>query len=242
MTYIAGRRVVGEEASDSGTRPRYLERVPRGQCHSPVAPAPDPTRGEAMKQRDNDTNDHAHRRRSSQIVVISQGGGPILRKPTPKWKNGYIGFKRKVKSSALVPLLLTVSLCGAGAAIVGLTGISSGFFTWTVGCEGVVTVTGDSERANGVQTYSIGWVQYRGEGPSTTSDSPTLPVDSSDDNNNGNYNATAGSDLGYGGVAGSSIHQEGWLAEINHLSAVFGVMAALGHVIAFAFFSTVLFT
>lgn len=89
-----------------------------------------------------------------------------------------------------------------------------------------------------MQIYSLGWVQYKGRGPSTSSDSPTLPVDSSSDNNNG----TAGSDLGYGGVAGSSVPEEGWLAEIDYLSAIFGVLTALGHVLAFVFFSTALYT
>lgn len=89
-----------------------------------------------------------------------------------------------------------------------------------------------------MQTYSLGWVRYEGKGPSTASDSPTLPVDSASDSNNG----TAGSDLGFGGVAGSSIPEEGWLAEVDDLSAVFGVLAAVGHVMAFAFFATALLT
>lgn len=52
----------------------------------------------------------------------------------------------KVKSSAFIPLLVLVAVCGAGTHVLGLMGVSFGFFTWSVGCEGVVTVTGDSER------------------------------------------------------------------------------------------------
>lgn len=52
----------------------------------------------------------------------------------------------KVKSSALVPLMLVVSVCGAGVHVTGLTGLFLGYFTWSIGCEGVVTVTGDSAR------------------------------------------------------------------------------------------------
>lgn len=53
---------------------------------------------------------------------------------------------KKVKSSVFVPLLLVVAVCGAGVHIVGLTSVSFGYFTWNVGCEGVVTVAGNSER------------------------------------------------------------------------------------------------
>ncbi|CAM9512370.1 unnamed protein product, partial [Ectocarpus sp. 13 AM-2016] len=105
----------------------------------------------------------------------------------------------KVKSSAFIPLLVLVAVCGAGVHVVSLVGVSFGFFTWSIGCEGVVTVTGDNERANGIQTYSLGWMRYAGRGPETASDSPTVPV------NVTSNNSTAGSDLGKGGVAGSSI-------------------------------------
>lgn len=52
----------------------------------------------------------------------------------------------KVKSSVLVPLLLVVAVCGAGVHVVGLAGVSFGYFTWSVSCEGVVTVAENSER------------------------------------------------------------------------------------------------
>lgn len=45
-----------------------------------------------------------------------------------------------------MPLLLVVAVFGAGVHVVGLTGASFGYFTWTVNCEGVVTVAGSSER------------------------------------------------------------------------------------------------
>ena len=42
--------------------------------------------------------------------------------------------------------MLVVSVCGAGVHVTGLTGLFLGYFTWSIGCEGVVTVTGDSGR------------------------------------------------------------------------------------------------
>lgn len=88
-----------------------------------------------------------------------------------------------------------------------------------------------------MQTYSLGWARYDGKGPGTASDSPTLPVNSTNDNNNG----TIGSDLGKGGVAGSSIPEEGWVLAIDIFSAVFGALTAVGHLVGFAFYAAALF-
>lgn len=85
-----------------------------------------------------------------------------------------------------------------------------------------------------MQTYNLGWARYGGTGPSTASNSPTVDVD----NNNG----TSGSDLGKGGIAGSSIAEEGWLFGIDAVSAVLGVLTAVGHLAGFAFYAAALFT
>lgn len=90
-------------------------------------------------------------------------------------------------------------------------------------------------RANGLQTYSLGWIGYEGKGPSTASDSPTLPVNTTNDNN-----STIGSDLGKGGVAGSSIPELGWLFSIDAFSAVLGALTAIGHLAGFAFYAAAL--
>lgn len=89
------------------------------------------------------------------------------------------------------------------------------------------------QRANGKQTYSLGWMRYAGKGPETASDSPTVPITGSND--------TAGSDLGKGGVAGSSIPENGYLAGVDVITAVFGVLTAAGHLAGFAFYTGTLF-
>lgn len=86
-----------------------------------------------------------------------------------------------------------------------------------------------------MQTYSLGWMRYAGRGPETASDSPTVPV------NITSNNSTAGSDLGKGGVAGSSIPENGWLAGVDVITAVFGVLTAAGHLAGFAFYMGTLF-
>lgn len=93
-------------------------------------------------------------------------------------------------------------------------------------------------RANGLQTYNLGWLRFEGKGPSTSSDAPTLPVNATNDNNN---NSTIGSDLGKGGVAGSSIPELGWFFSIDAFSAIFGALTAMGHLIGFAFYALALF-
>lgn len=100
----------------------------------------------------------------------------------------------------------------------------------------LVTPAGTDTRANGLQTYNLGWIQYKGRGPSSSSDSPTLPVNATNDNN-----STIGSELGKGGVAGSSIPELGWLFRIDTFSAVFGVLTAMGHLAGFAFYALALF-
>lgn len=95
------------------------------------------------------------------------------------------------------------------------------------------------QRADGLQTYRLGWLRFEGKGPAASSDSPTLPVDAIyDDNNN---NSTAGSDLGKGGVAGSSIPELGWLFAVDAFSAVFGALTAVGHLAGFVFYALKLF-
>lgn len=92
-----------------------------------------------------------------------------------------------------------------------------------------------AQRANGMQTYSLGWMRYAGEGPETASDSPTVPVNITGNNN------TASSNLGKGGVAGSSIPENGWLAGVDVITMVFGVLTAAGHLAGFAFYTGALF-
>lgn len=78
------------------------ERVPLGRCMSPIPPAPNPCRGEMMlndttKQPQSKQSSSRAGRRQSHILVVSdatRGGHPT--KPMPKWKRGYVGFKRKV--------------------------------------------------------------------------------------------------------------------------------------------------
>lgn len=55
---------------------------------------------------------------------------------------------RQVQSSAFVPLLLLLAVCGVGLHVVGFASVSLGYFRWTVSCEGVVTVTDDSGRCS----------------------------------------------------------------------------------------------
>ena len=90
--------LAGSSSSSSDTLPKCYERVPRGRCQPPIAPAPDPRRGEKMKNRNLDAHgaNRASRRHPSQVVIVSKSGGHVARKPMPKWKRGYVGFKRKV--------------------------------------------------------------------------------------------------------------------------------------------------
>lgn len=85
-------------------------------------------------------------------------------------------------------------------------------------------------RANGEQTYSIGWARYEGKGPSTASELGTL-----------DGNTTVEADFGLGGVAGSSIPQKDWLASIDGASAALGSLTAIGHLLGCVFHSLVLF-
>lgn len=80
-------------------------------------------------------------------------------------------------------------------------------------------------------------MRFEGKGPDTSSDSPTLPVDAIHDDNN----STIGSDLGKGGVAGSSIPELGWLFNVDAFSAVLGALTAIGHLVGFAFYALKLF-
>ena len=52
----------------------------------------------------------------------------------------------QVQSSAFVPLLLLLAVCGVGLHVVGFASVSLGYFRWTISCEGVLTVTDDSGR------------------------------------------------------------------------------------------------
>lgn len=52
-----------------------------------------------MKNKDveaHSVNRSSRPRHPSRIVMMSKGGGAAPRKPMPKWKMGYVGFKRKV--------------------------------------------------------------------------------------------------------------------------------------------------
>lgn len=91
----------------------------------------------------------------------------------------------------------------------------------------------DENRANGNQVYMIGWARYEGVGPEVASESAILAGAASSSSGN---NATAGADLGDGGVAGSSVPKQDWLADVDGTSAIFGVLTALGHVLGFAFY------
>ena len=90
-----------------------------------------------------------------------------------------------------------------------------------------------TKRANGNQVYMIGWARYEGVGPDVASESAILAGAASSSSGN---NATAGADLGDGGVAGSSVPKQDWLADVDTTSAIFGVLTALGHVLGFAFY------
>lgn len=77
-----------------------VERVPRGRCMPPVAPAPSARRADDMAKK----NKHGSKkksairppgRRESRIVVLKDGRAD-RRKPMTEWKRGYVGFKRKV--------------------------------------------------------------------------------------------------------------------------------------------------
>lgn len=82
--------------------------------------------------------------------------------------------------------------------------------------------------------YSLGWARYEGTGPSTASNSPTVDV--------GSINGTAESDLGKGGIAGSSIAEQGWLLGVDTVSAAFGALTAVGHLAGFTFYAAALLT
>lgn len=84
-------------------------------------------------------------------------------------------------------------------------------------------------RANGEQNYRIGWIQYEGEGPSISSDIATISGNSTD-------NGTIRADPGQGGVAGSSIPEQDWLAGIDVASATLGVLVAVGHLLGIVFY------
>lgn len=45
-----------------------------------------------------------------------------------------------------MPLLLLLAFCGLGVHAIGLGGLTSGYFRWSIGCEGVVTVGDDAGR------------------------------------------------------------------------------------------------
>lgn len=85
-------------------------------------------------------------RSSLQAAIVTRTASPLSKVLGYGMIYAPLGFLPKVKSSALVPLLLIVAICGAGAHGVGLAGVSLGYFTWSVRCEGVVTVAGDGER------------------------------------------------------------------------------------------------
>lgn len=92
-----------------------------------------------------------------------------------------------------------------------------------------------SRRANGEQNYRIGWIQYEGEGPSISSDIATISRNSTD-------NGTILADPGQGGVAGSSIPEQDWLAGIDATSATLGVLVAVGHLLGLVFYMVTLVT
>lgn len=168
-------------------------------------------------------------RRQSSIVVLTHGHGEP-RKPMTKWKRGYVGFKREVKSSILVPLLLLLGVCGLATHVTGLAGMSLGYFRWTVECEGVVSVV-DEGRASGVQTYNIGWARYEGMGSSQSSELGAALV----------ANPTArgvsyvASQFDRRGIAGSSILEADWLSAVDRTSGAFGALTATGHFAGVAF-------
>lgn len=80
----------------------------------------------------------------------------------------------------------------------------------------------------------IGWARYEGVGPGVASESAVL--NETTITSFSASNATARADLGDGGVAGSSVPKQDWLADVDTTSAVFGVLTALGHVLGFAFY------
>lgn len=80
----------------------------------------------------------------------------------------------------------------------------------------------------------IGWARYEGVGPGVASESALL--NETTITSFSASNATARADLGDGGVAGSSVPKQDWLADVDTTSAVFGVLTALGHVLGFAFY------
>lgn len=84
-------------------------------------------------------------------------------------------------------------------------------------------------RASGEQTYSIGWARYSGTGPSTASDTAVLGSNSTEVN-------------GLGGVAGSSIPNQGWLADIETTSTTLGASTALAHILGLGFYGIALAT
>lgn len=103
----------GNEQGD-GSKQISLERVPRGRCLPPIPPEPDPRRGQLMQQdRERQSASSRAERRQSHIVVMSEGRTANSRKPMPKWKRGYVGFKRKVSlvSGSFCILRAAVRIC-----------------------------------------------------------------------------------------------------------------------------------
>lgn len=90
-------------------------------------------------------------------------------------------------------------------------------------------------RANGEQNYRIGWIQYEGEGPSISSDIATITRNSTD-------NGTIRADPGQGGVAGSTVPEQDWLAGVDATSATLGVLVAIGHLLGIVYYMVTLVT
>lgn len=87
------------DASGHGAEQVSAERVPLGRCMPPIPPAPNPRRGEMLmnnKQQQSKQGTGRAGRRQSHILVVSDTREGHPTKPMPKWKRGYIGFKRKV--------------------------------------------------------------------------------------------------------------------------------------------------
>lgn len=57
----------------------------------------------------------------------------------------------------------------------------------------------------------------------------------------GGNNGTSEFDLGMGGIAGSSIAEQGWLLGVDAVSAAFGALTAVGHLAGLAFYAAALF-
>lgn len=56
------------------------------------------------KKRDAEAHsvNRSSRRHPSRVVMVSRGGRAAPQKPMPKWKMGYVGFKRKVTVSYFI--------------------------------------------------------------------------------------------------------------------------------------------